>query len=96
MCTTVTIHGFTGEMTKIFILYDGHSNLILFHMSYYATIGALNSEHCGPSNPQNKDTCSIWKHLNQVIYIRQYVCNRAQNYQEHMKGRSIQLEFIET
>ena len=54
-CTTVTIHGFTGEMTKIFILYDGHSNLILFHMSYYATVGALNSEHCGPSYPQNKD-----------------------------------------
>ena len=45
-----------GKMTKIF---DGHSNLTLFHMSYYATIGALNSEHCGPSYPQNKDTCSM-------------------------------------
>ena len=29
-CTTVTIHSFIGEMTKVFTLYEGHSNLIFF------------------------------------------------------------------
>ena len=67
-------------MTKVLILYEGHSNLVLFHMSYYATVGALKSEHCSPSYPQNKDIPSIWKLFNQVIYVRQYVCNRAQYY----------------